>query len=135
MSHTSRSLVAMAVTPLLAATLFTSTPASAWLIGAENIRYTRTDAGWVTTAGPASHQVSGTDWISHRTWVCNTHAFEYKRYRTLLPTQVLISNGFTTSPTCGWRTRSRSLGDLGTLTVFGNFRAKSTAIADTWIEG
>lgn len=136
MGRKARTLTVMAAVPVLFGAVLTTPAAEAWVIQSKDYSYTYTDSRWVTTVGPSSQVVSGQDSISHTTFVCASHAFEYKRHRTLQPSQVLISNGLTTNPTCGWRTRSAWLSNYGTSSVFGNFRARNTtALATTNIAG
>lgn len=133
-----RSALAIIVAPVVAAIMLITPSAGAWSVGSNNVTYWYTDQRWKTTVPASARNVSGTDWITTSTEIagCVPHEFHYKRYNTLAPSTSLISIGMTTSWLCGNRTNSRYLGDQGTATVFGNFRALTSVFeARNWIDG
>lgn len=136
MSRLARSVAAIILAPVLAATALATPAAHAWQLGGTNLHYEYTDQRWKTTVNPAARLVSGTDYITTNASNCASHCFHYKRHNTLAPSTTLISLGLTSGDLCGFRHNSKTLSNQGTVTVFGNFKAvRPVNPLTNWIEG
>lgn len=135
MKRFTRSILMMAVAPVLIAGAVVTPAANAWVIGGDPLVYEYTDARWKTVIPVTSRLVSGTDTVEGRADNCSAFEVEYRRNRTLLPTQLLIQLPLTSGNICGWRSTSQSLDNLGTQNVFGKHRAMYANLPGVYIRG
>ncbi|WP_154795774.1 hypothetical protein [Occultella kanbiaonis] len=125
MSRFKRSLAKMGIASVIAASVLGGhAAASAYSIGSGNFSY---DGGspWQTILTPRSVSLTGTStYTTYQSVVQFSFASDYRRYRTLQPTQSLIR--VDRMNTGGSVSVSQPL-NFGTTTVFGNYIANYDA--------